>query len=113
AARRERLLGVGDLADRTDARLAEMIRQALQEPPATLLVVRMQLHPGIEERPNEPRPYRSLMISGVARTQIAMIGRLVVRLARRPRTQAERSQQPLAHHVHHGTPALAFQDRIR
>src|SRR5579883_3534415 len=73
----------------------------------------MQLQPGINERPNQPRPDSPLMIGGVARSQVAVIGRLVVRLSRRQRTQAQRRKQTLAYHVHHWMPAILIEDRMR
>jgi len=44
------------------------------------IVFRMHLEPRIDERPNQPRPHRALMIRSVARAEIAEIFRLVIRV---------------------------------
>src|SRR3954470_4955490 len=87
AARRERRLGIEDLADRADRGLAEMRLEPGQEAARALLVVGMGAQPWVDERADQPGPYRPLMIGRVARPQVAEIARLVIRLARRQRTQ--------------------------
>ena len=62
--------------------------------------------------PISQRPDRALVIRGVARAQIAVVVRLVVRMARRQRPQADRRQQPLAHDLHHRLPARAVEHRM-
>ena len=60
---------------------------------AACAVVRMDAEPGVDERPDQPGPDRSLVIGGVAGPQVAEVLRLVIGMARRQRPQADRRQQ--------------------
>src|SRR6516165_4408773 len=82
-------LGVEDLADRADARFAEMGREARQEILGGVRLFGMDLQPGVDERADQPGPDRALMVGRIARAQVAIILGLVVRAPRCERTQAE------------------------
>ena len=56
-------------------------------------VVRMNFQPGIDKRPDQPGPDRALMISAIARAQVAGVNRFVFRIVRRKRTQSDRREQ--------------------
>ena len=73
---------VEDFADRAQAVVAEMNGENLEKFARPLLVIRMNFKPGIDKRPNEPRPHRALMIGAIARAQIAGINRFVIRIIR-------------------------------
>src|SRR5262249_43395120 len=90
AARRERLLRVKDLAERADAGFAQLADESLQKAPGSRPLLRLDLDPGVEERTDEPRPHRSLMIGGIAGTQVAIVLRLVIGMAGRQRAQSHR-----------------------
>src|SRR6185437_13722247 len=73
AARGVGRLGVEDFADGTDALLVQVRHQALQKPPRLRGMPGVQFQPGVDVGTDQPRPYRALMIGGVARTQVAVI----------------------------------------
>src|SRR4051812_19878844 len=77
-----RFPGVEYFGDRPDAVIAEMDRERFQKFSRSLIVPRMNFQPGINERADEPGPDRALMISAVARAQVAAINRLVFRIVR-------------------------------
>src|SRR5262245_49541528 len=66
--------GIEDLADRADAGFVQMRNDWFQPAAPRSGAVRMQFHPCIQERTDEPSPHRSLVISRVARAQVAGIG---------------------------------------
>src|SRR5437764_223087 len=78
AARRERRLGVKDFADRAEARFSEMRLEAVEEMPRHHAIIGVDLEPRIDERADQPSPYRALVIGGIAGTHIAEIARLVL-----------------------------------
>src|SRR5207237_8059048 len=86
AARRQGRFGVEDFADRTDACLCDHGCEAGEKAARLLALVGMHLEPGIDERSDQPGPDRALVISGVARAQIAKIAGLEIGLVRRERT---------------------------
>src|SRR5262249_56737002 len=49
----------------------------------------------------------------VARTQVAVIPRLVIRMTRGQRPQPDRRQQPLRYHAKYRLPSAFLQNRIR
>ena len=100
-----RLLRVEDFADRAEARFAELFGKAREEGVRGRFVVCFYFAPRIDERPDEPGPDCALMISGVARAQITVVGRLVIRVLRRKRTQAKRREQFALHDIHDGGPS--------
>jgi len=61
-------LGVENLADRPDARVRQMLAEALEEFRAVRLA-RVRLPPRIEEVTDEPGPVEALMIRRGARAQ--------------------------------------------
>src|SRR3954468_1861050 len=76
-------LRIEDLTDRSDASLVQVRYESLQERPRLRLLPRMQPQPGVDIRADQPRPYRPLVISCIARSQIAEIFRVVVGMIRR------------------------------
>src|SRR5581483_2300265 len=72
----------------------------------------MHFQPGIDKRTNQPGPYGSLMIRGVPRTEVAIVTGLVVAFAGRKRTQPDRSQQPVFHHIEDRPPSRFLEYRI-
>ena len=92
AARRERLLGVEDFADRADARVVQVVRQRLEQTSSATRRPRDgRASHASTKGPIEPCPDRALVIGGVAGAQVAEISRLVVRMIRRERPQTRRA----------------------
>src|SRR5262245_39237232 len=87
APRRKGHFGIEDFADRPETRLVQMSRQSIEKPSRGRHVVRIGFDPGIDKWTDEPGPYGPLMIGRVARPQIAVVRRLVVRIAGRQGTQ--------------------------
>src|SRR5205807_6564404 len=77
-----RFTGIKYLTDRADAVVAEMMCKHLQEVAGSALVAGMNSQPRINERADQPGPNRSLMVSTVARPQIAAVNRLVLGIIR-------------------------------
>src|SRR5262245_32298435 len=77
AARYVRTFGIEDLADVADAAVRQ-VRIQRGDDPGGLRGIPVHLEPGIHERPDQPRPYRALVIRRVARSQIAVVERLVL-----------------------------------
>src|ERR1043165_8126465 len=73
AARRERAFRIAAFADRSHARFTEVILEALQEASRAFAVFGMNANPGIDERPDQPAPHRSLMVGRIARPQSAPV----------------------------------------
>ena len=89
---RPRSAWVEDLADRPDAGLAEVVAK----PSISARCRRCRpgdLEPGVDEGPDQPGPHRALVVGGVARAQVAVVGRLVVGVPGRQRAQAHRREQ--------------------
>src|SRR5262252_9766319 len=95
AARRVMALGVEDLADRTDTGLAEALLETVKKSARAPVLAGIHSEPGVDERPDQPCPDRPLVISRVARAQIAVVRRPVIGMAWRERAQTERRQQPI------------------
>ena len=79
--------------------------KAVQQALGSSVVVWVDLEPRINERTNEPGPDRALVISCVAGAQVAVVTRLVIRMVRRQRPQADRREQALLHDLEHRLPA--------
>src|SRR6266511_741882 len=77
---REGGLRIEDLADRAEARLAQVRDQTLEKAASTRTIPRMDAEPRLDEGSEEPGPYRPLMIGRIARPQVAVIPRLVIRI---------------------------------
>src|SRR5690242_3898391 len=90
-----------------------MRAEAVEEAPRAFAILRMELQPGIDERPDQPSPYRPLMVGRVAGAEIAEVSRLEVRMARRERAQAEGCQQLALHGVDDRRPAARLEHRVR
>src|SRR5262249_1072748 len=113
AARGERRLGIEHFADRADARLAQVRKEPLDCCSRALEVVRIDLQPRVDERTSEPGPYRSLVIRGVPRSQVAEVPRLEIRVVGRERTQADRRQQSVADDADDWLPSSLLEHRMR
>ncbi len=85
AARHVRFARVEHFTDRADSGIVQMFRKTLEEFARGRSIVRMHFQPGIDERADQPRPNRSLMVSAVARTEVAAVNRFVFRIVRRER----------------------------
>ena len=83
-----------------------------RESRARPLFVRMKFQPGIDKRPDQPGPDRSLMIGGVARLQVAMVILFVIGIVRRKRAQPDRREQLAFDDLEHALPAFALQHRM-
>src|ERR1043165_4195804 len=92
AARREGLDGVEDFADRADARFVEVWDEAFEKLARTRTVFGVDFEPSVYKRAYEPGPDSALMISGIARLEVAVVCRLEVRVVGRERTKADRLQ---------------------
>src|SRR5437868_4910061 len=68
-ARRVRRLGVEDLADRAEARLAEVRDEAVEAAPRAREVARVELQPCVDVRAREEGPDRPLVVRRVARAE--------------------------------------------
>src|SRR5215208_3960259 len=73
ASGRKRGLSIEHFADRADARLVQMWNKPVQQTPCSRAIFRMHFQPRFDERSDQPRPNRSLVISRVARAKIAVI----------------------------------------
>src|SRR5665213_2682737 len=107
--RRMRLFGVEYLADRPDARLAQMRLEGGKKTLRLIAPFRIHSQPGIYKRSYEPRPHRTLVVGGIARAEIAVVFRLIIGIFRRKRPQAHRSQQFSLYRSEYGFPALSRQ----
>src|ERR1700733_10490820 len=92
AARGEGRGGIEDLADRADSGFGEVSLKAIEQR-ARGGGVAVDLHPGVDERADEPRPYGALVISKVARTQVSEVLGSVVGLTRREGTESHWCRQ--------------------
>ena len=73
-----------DLAESANLRgVIQMRQKAAQEIARPHALVRIYLQPRIDEGSDQPSPHRTLVIRGVARTQVTVVARLVVRVSRR------------------------------
>ena len=76
-----RRLGVEDFADGADACLIKLVQKALQELARAGEILAVQLEPRIHIGSDQPRPNGALVIRRIARPQVAIILRLVIRVA--------------------------------
>src|SRR5207302_9092895 len=95
---------VKDLADRTDAVVAQMDWESLKKFARRRPIVRMNFEPSVDEWPDQPGPNRSLMIGAIARTQIARINWFVIGTVWRKCPQADRRNQFLLDNFHNRFP---------
>src|SRR4051812_45556142 len=107
-----RLAGVKYFADRADAIFVHAFGKSLQELAGLPVLAGMDLEPGIDERPDQPRPDRSLVVGAIARPQVAGIKRFVIRMFRRERTKTDRRDQLLFRDIDHRFPARRFEHRM-
>ena len=66
AARGERWLGIEDFADRADAGFSEMRLKAVEETPRRRMIIGVNPEPSIDERADQPSPYRALMVGSIS-----------------------------------------------
>ena len=72
---------------------------------------RVEFQQRVDVRPDQPGPHGALMVSGVARAQVAVVFRLVVGMAGGERAESDGREQALGHHVHHRLPARRVEHR--
>src|SRR6185437_11025883 len=112
AAGGERRLRIENFADLPRARLRQLPFESLQKSPRGREIPWMDFQPRINERSNQPCPYRALMIGGVASAKIAIISRFEVPVSRGKRSQPYRRQQLLFHYLQHRVPARFVENRM-
>src|SRR5262245_56272523 len=71
--RNERLIGVENLADRSDARVAQMRVEPAHHRPCVVDTIWMDAQPRVDEGTDEPRPHRAHVIRRVARAQVTVV----------------------------------------
>ena len=76
--------------DGSDSSIVQMIWEALEKFSRRRMIMRMDLEPGVNERTNQPRPDRALMISAVAGAEVAAINRFVGWIIRGKRSKPDR-----------------------
>src|ERR1700683_3751052 len=91
-ARRMRRIAVKDLGYAAEAAFAQMRRQVREQSECKVDVV-MDTIMGEGEWPEQPRPDRSLVISGIALGGVSLVDALVARIAGCQGPQADRRQQ--------------------
>src|SRR5688500_3434121 len=69
---REGRFRIEDLADRSDARAAEVFGESVEHPPRSGAILGMRVEPGIHVRSDQPRPHGALVIGSVSRSQVAV-----------------------------------------
>src|SRR5581483_7678825 len=112
AARRIRRFRIEDLADRSDARIVEVLDESRQHLLRPVDVVRIHLQPRVDEWTDQPGPHRALVIRRVATPEIAEVLRFEFGIAWCQRPESYRRQQPLADHIHHRLPMRLIEDRV-
>src|SRR6185312_12240739 len=105
--------GIIDFADGTDTGLAQIDIECRYKPASVVLLLRIDLQPGINERPDEPCPHSPLMVSRIARPKVAIIPGLVFRIVRRERAQTDWREEFLLHDIEHRLPAFTRQRWMR
>src|ERR1051325_1643444 len=93
AAGHVRFASVEHFADRAEAVVAQMSLENFEKFSRGRFVVWMNFQPGVDEWADEPGPNRALVISAVARAQVARVNRFVVGVIGGKRTQPERREQ--------------------
>src|SRR4051812_1164425 len=116
SARPVRGVGFEDLGDVTQPSFGKMTLQRL-EPFGGLLpsciAASVHLYIGSNEWPQEPRPYRSLVVSTIAFERAASVVAFILWIAWSKAAQTERRQQMLAHLFDHTLRALRGQHAVR
>ncbi len=107
-----RLSGIEHFADRADPRFAQMFWKPREKFTRRGSIVRMDFQPRVDERPDQPRPNRALMVGAIARAQIASVNRFVFRIVWRERAQTERREQFFFHNVDDRLPTFRIEDRM-
>src|SRR5687768_9983064 len=93
--RSPRLFGIKNFADRANAVLVHVRDEPLQKRVCAGAILGVNFEPSIYEGADQPGPNRALMISRVARANVAEISGFVIRMGCIKRAQAERSEQTL------------------
>src|SRR5512143_3204614 len=101
---RKGLVRVEDLANRTDTRLVERVKQSLQISTCLSALLRVHFEPCVYVRSVKPGPHRSLVIRRIAGAQVSVVLRLVIGVSRRERSQTDGCQQAPANDVEDRTP---------
>ena len=74
---------------------SHVLVEPFDELPRARAIVGIHLQPGIDERTDQPSPNCALMVRGITRAQVAVVARLVIRMAGRERSQPDGCQQAL------------------
>src|SRR5438105_3631749 len=109
AARRERRFGIENLTDRSDAGFVQVRPKADQKVARAGAIVQVDLEPGINERPDQPGPDGSLMISRIASPEIAEILGFVIRMIAAERAQTNGGEQFFAYDLEDRIPVLLIE----
>src|SRR6185369_13672000 len=89
-----------------------MILETPQELSRNGPIFRMNLDRRVNDRTDQPAPNRSLMVSSIASTKVAIISRFVIGMSRRQRTQTDWRQKSLGHDLEDGRPARPIEHRV-
>src|SRR5580704_8406982 len=71
-------LSVEDLADGSDASVRQMALETIEKLARAFEIAGTNLEPGVDKRPDEPRPDRALVIGAVADPKVTVVLGLVV-----------------------------------
>jgi hypothetical protein len=110
--RRERLLSIEDLAERTESCLTQLRDKTREQVARSSPVLRVHPQPCIDKRSDEPGPYCPLMVCRITRAQVAIVLGLVIRMAWGKRAQPNRGKEALAYHGDDPLPACLVEDRM-
>ena len=112
AARCIRGLGVKNLAQGSDSPVVQVGRESGEAASCTRLVSWMHAEPRIDERPDQPSPYRPLVVGRVARPQVPVVLRLVITMPGRQRAEPHRREQTMTDDIEDGPPTLGLEHRV-
>src|SRR5712691_2424145 len=114
---RVRRFAVRNLGDVTEARLVEMPKQRLQETDTGFAFglgrVAPNTYPGLDERSEQPRPHRALMIGPVPLKHTPFVPRGIAGLPWCQRTQAKRGPEASLDRFHDAAGLVALEERER
>ena len=90
-----------------------MLPERCQESRGSARVARERTPPCVDERSEQPRPNRTLMVGGIAAAQVAVVLRLVVGMLRAQGAQTERRQKLVANRFEYRLPTTPREHRMR
>src|SRR5438477_7742883 len=83
-----RLARIKNFADRSNAVIAQVHRERFKKFSSGRTIMRINFQPSVDEGPDQPGPNRTLMISAVARSEIATVNWFIIWIVGRERAQA-------------------------